>query len=94
MNFPTESWGRQSIASSDSKNKLNLCSMSCVLQATLQSLRKENKRRVHTGSKEKRAVRAKFVVFPLLIGLVSFDLLIAVAVVVAYVIAPRINRCA
>ena len=45
--------------------------------------------------KEKRAARAKFVVFHhLLIGLVSFDVLIAVTVAVAFVVARRIYRCA
>ena len=37
---------------------------------------------------------AKFVVFHLLTGFVSFDVLIAVAVTVAFVVAPRIYRCA
>ena len=41
----------------------------------------------YAGCKEKRAGRAKFVVFHLLIGL------IAVAVAVAFVVAPRIYRC-
>ena len=44
---------------------------------------KEIQRRVHTGCEEKRATRAKFVVFYLLIRLVSFDVLVAVAVAVA-----------
>ena len=40
--------------------------------------------------KEKRAARAKFVVFRhLLIGLVSFDVLIAVTVAVAFVVPPE-----
>ena len=38
--------------------------------------------------KEKRAARAKFVVFHLLIGLVSFDVVISVAATVA-----RLRRC-
>ena len=42
---------------------------------------------VRTGCKEKRTGPAKFVVFHLLIGL------IAVAVTVAFVVAPRIYRC-
>ena len=41
---------------------------------------------VRASCKEKRAGRAKFVVFLLLIGLV------AVAVTVAFVVAPRIYR--
>ena len=41
---------------------------------------------VHTSCQEKRPGRAKFVVFLLLIGL------IAVAVTVAFVVAPRIYR--
>ena len=41
---------------------------------------------VLTGCKEKRAGRAKFVVLHLLFGPVSFDVLVAVALVVA----PRI----
>ena len=49
---------------------------------------------VLTGFKEKRAARAKFVVFHLVIGLVSIDVLIAVAITVAFVVAPRIYRCA
>ena len=44
--------------------------------------------------KKKRAARAKFVVFHLLIGLVSFDVLIAVAATVAFVVAPGIYGCA
>ena len=44
--------------------------------------------------KEKRAARAKFVVFHLLIGLVSFDVLIAVAATVTFIVAARIYRCA
>ena len=41
---------------------------------------KEVQRLVHTGCKEGRATRAKFVVFYLLIRLVSFDVLVAIAV--------------
>ena len=44
---------------------------------------KEILRRVHTGWKENRATCAKFVVFYLLIGFVSFHVLVAVAVAVA-----------
>ena len=44
--------------------------------------------------KEKRAERAKFVVFHLLIGLVSFDVVIAVDATVAFVAASGIYRCA
>ena len=44
--------------------------------------------------KKKRAARAKFVVFHLLIGLVSFDVLIAVAATVSFVVARGIYRCA
>ena len=44
--------------------------------------------------KEKRAARAKFVVFHLLIGLVSFDVVISVAATIAFVVAPGIYRCA
>ena len=45
--------------------------------------------RVRTGCKEKRTGPAKFVVFHLLIGLIA----VAVAVTVAFVVAPRIYRC-
>ena len=51
---------------------------------------KEILRRVHTGCKEKRATCAKFVVFYLLIRLVSFDVLVAVAVAVAA--SPAVAR--
>ena len=50
------------------------------------NVKKENLSRVRTGCKEKRAAHAKFVVFHLLIGLGSFDVLVAGA--------PRIYRCA
>ena len=50
-------------------------------------------RRVRTGFKEKRAAHAKFVVFLLPIELVSIDVLIAVALTVAFVVDPRIYRC-
>ena len=43
--------------------------------------------RIRTGCKEKRAAHAKFVGFHLLIELISFDVLIAVAVTVAFVVA-------
>ena len=72
-------------ASSNSEKKLNSFG-SCVY--VLQQ------HRVRTGFKEKRTGRAKFVVFHLLIGLVSIDVLIAVAITVAFVVAPRIYRCA
>ena len=49
---------------------------------------------VRKGFKEKRAAHAKFVVFHLLIRLVSIDVLIAVAITDAFVVAPRIYRCA
>ena len=54
---------------------------------------KEIQRRVHTGCKEKRATRAKFVVFYLLIELVSFDVLVAVAVSVAASPAVAVRLC-
>ena len=73
-------------ASSNSEKKLNSFG-SCVYVASKQ-------RRVRTGFKEKRAAHTKFVVFHLLIGLVSIDVLIAVAITVAFVVAPRIYRCA
>ena len=73
-------------ASSNSEKKLNSFG-SCVYVASKQ-------RRVRTGFKEKRAAHAKFVVFHLLIGLVSIGVLIAVAITVAFVVAPRIYRCA
>ena len=76
-------------ASSNSEKKLNSFG-SCVYVASKQ-------RRVRTGFKEKRAAHAKFVVFHhfhLLIGLVSIGVLIAVAATVAFVVAPRIYRCA
>ena len=60
-----------------------------VLKTTLQE---EIWLRVRTGCNEKRAARTKFVVFQLLIGLVPFDIIIAFAV--AFVVAPRIYRCA
>jgi len=53
---------------------------------------KEIERLDRTGCKVRRAARAKFVVFQLLIGLVSFDVLIAVTVAVAFVVTPRIYR--
>ena len=43
--------------------------------------------RVHTGCNEKRATRSKFVVFYLLIRLVSFDVLVAVDVAIAAAVA-------
>ena len=63
------------------KIELSLCSY--VLQTTSQ---KEFNGGVRTGCKEKRAGRAKLVVFQLLIGLI--------AVTVACVVAPKIYRCA
>ena len=62
----------------------------CVL--VLMSSKQRRKRKFNvdfrTSCKEKRAAREKFVVFHLLIGLVSFDALFAVAVAVAFFIAP------
>ena len=43
---------------------------------------------VRTGCKEERAARAKFDVFHLLTGLIAVD------VTVAFVVAPKIYRCA
>ena len=60
-----------------------------VLKTTFQ---KEIWRPLRTGCNEKRAARTKFVVFQLLIGLVPFDIIITFAV--AFVVAPRIYRCA
>ena len=68
----------------------------CVL--VLMSSKQRRKRKFNvdfrTSCKEKRAAREKFVVFHLLIGLVSIGVLIAVAITVAFVVAPRIYRCA
>ena len=61
------------------------CPCVYVLQTTAP---KEIYDRVRTGCKEKRTGYAKFVVFHLRIGL------IAVAVTVAFIAAPRIYRCA
>ena len=72
------------VPSWDSQRKLNLSLCVYVLQTTSQ---KEIYCRVHTGCKEKRATRAKFVVFYLLIGLVPFDVLVAIAVAVATAVA-------
>ena len=61
---------------SDSEKKLNLSLCVYVPQTTSQ---KEIQRCVRSGCKEKVAARAKFVVFHLLIGLVSFDVFVAAA---------------
>ena len=61
---------------SDSEKKLNLSLCVYVPQTTSQ---KEIQRCVRSGCKEKVAAPAKFVIFHLLIGLVSFDVLVAAA---------------
>ena len=66
----------------------NISQFALVFMSSKQRAQKEIYDRVRTGCKEKRTGQAKFVVFHLLIGL------IAVAVTVAFVVAPRIYRCA
>ena len=73
-----ESWGPHPRSDSDKKLNLSLCVY--VPQTTSQ---RKILRRVRTGCKEKRAARAKFVVFHLITGLVSFDVLVAFAITVA-----------
>ena len=78
VNLPTESWNRTQFRT----QKRNwICPCVYVLQTTSQ---KEIYGRVRTGCKEKRAERAKFVVFHLLIGLIT------VVVTSAFVVASGI----
>ena len=82
LRFPTESGDRTQVRT---QRRNLICPCVYVLQTMA---RKEFLSRVRTGCKENCAGRAKFVVFHLLIGL------IAVAVTIAFVVAPRIYRCA
>ena len=65
MNLPTESWNRTQFRT---QRRNWICPCVYVLQTTSQ---KEIYGRVRTGCKEKRAGRAKFVFFHLLIGLIT-----------------------
>ena len=79
------------VSSSKSKSKFGLrekIEFVPVLYVFQTSLQNELYGRFRTGCKEKRTGRGKFFVFHLLIGL------IAVAVTVTFVVAPRICRCA
>ena len=78
VNLPTESWNRTQFRT---RRRNWICPCVYVLQTTSQ---KEIYGRVRTDCKEKRAGRAKFVFFHLLIGLIT------VVVTSAFVVAPRI----